>query len=345
MRFSLKPFDMVSRDVRALAESSGEVYDQQNGRLSHLGGLLSLSGLGLVIWYIIIQAKNISFENTVTPQLLASYGEKFSLEIGCTAPDGCLVAVSWGDENTLELTSSASYAIRNEATGTNRLLEDYNPDQPDEHVLFRTPCIRLEDKEILTIDNFVWSSDPNQSYVHVYYDWNSAPLGAEVPGSSSASGHPLKLLDLAYTLEHLLTTDETFSPYRTSKSWSTTYGSQILSAGSCDTSSIEKTIDGGGTADVRRAELYMSSKFTDVTVSFVDPVYSMAGQVGGVLDLLAYAVTIIMVVYWCVKARFGGWGPLSRQQANKEQREKMLLSTKQEGGKPEMEVVVFGRKI
>ena len=162
-------------------------------------------------------------------------------------------------------------------------------------------CINLGSGDELTIDNFAVFTNPNLSSVTVWWDFNAQPLGPYIPARASKQGRNVGLYQGLQRMTYTKVNDEVNDDI--SFIWSNQVGAAIPTTstnGGCNSK-----IGGVSSSDpeIVTVQLFMMDDWYKVVTTFDSPLWSLAGEVGGAMDLIIYAVTFIIFLWWACYAR------------------------------------------
>ncbi|GMH61585.1 hypothetical protein TrST_g9097 [Triparma strigata] len=160
---------------------------------------------------------------------------------------------------------------------------------------FESRCIPLVQDQILKIDNFAVMTNPKGGGVHVMWDINTDRLGAAIPAHLSATGDHLKLFDGAHFMMKLTQTDEILGT-KEKVTWLNEFSQTI------NDTPIESVCPEVSEFDIKgRAEIYFKPTAIKTTRIDNDIIYSVVGEIGGYLDIIIYAATGLMFVFWSIE--------------------------------------------
>lgn len=159
---------------------------------------------------------------------------------------------------------------------------------------FESRCIPLNQDQVLKIDNFAVMTNPKGGGVHVMWDIALDRLGAAIPAHLSATGDKNKLFDGAHFMLKLSQSDEILGNDRVT--WLNEFSQNINDV------PIEMICpETEEFATPGRAEVYFKPTSIKTTRIDNDVIYSVVGEIGGYLDIIIYAATGLMFVFWSIE--------------------------------------------
>ncbi len=271
-----------------------------------IGGILTFITIVLVLYYSVFMLMDLNFDNVTTTTIVMLDETKLDFSITCSAPAGCLAKVQWGSDTDSELSQSSSWTI----DGVE--VSDYVATDPAESMKhFESSCVHLSSGETLKIDNFVPSKNPELSAVLFFWDRNDAPLGVEIPKEFSSSDTSNGLFAGAHSMSYRHVDNQVNG--KTKLRWSSSYAPLIEPERFPCFADHSLIVDGGetalGDANIGKSEIYLNPVSYNIEITDQNPTWSFLGEVGGFVDLVLYALTVILFIYWRTGYRNRRRGP------------------------------------